>query len=455
VSKARSYFVCNNCGSRQPKWLGRCPDCGQWDCFVEQQTDLSVDLHRPQVPLEDSGPVQLSEVTETDDGSQRFASDFTELDRVLGGGLVAGSTVLLGGPPGVGKSTLLLHLAGGLGRTGVEIMYVTSEESVNQIRMRADRLGITCKTLWIDAQTNLEIILNHVRDRRPAVVMIDSIQLVYKPSLPAAPGSVSQMRQCATELVWLAKSTGTVVAMVGHVTKQGMIAGPRILEHIVDVVLYFEGDRHHAHRLVRAVKNRFGSTNELGIFEMTDAGLREISDPVGLFLHREYPLRPGRVILAASEGTRILLVEVQALTAPSVPGTVRRKGTGVDSNRLAMILAVLQRHCGLKLANKDVFVNVVGGVKVAEPAADLAAALAVASVQTGKTLPAETAVFGELGLLGEIRAVAFAEQRISEATRYKFKRAVVPATSLAEIKSDNQIRIHGCYHLQDAIKLLE
>jgi DNA repair protein RadA/Sms len=457
MAKTQFFFVCSSCGSKQLKWLGRCPDCGEWDSLSEQQqSDLGADLHRPHVPLEDRGPVKLSDL-DGDDQAQadRFACGFSELDRVLGGGLVSGATVLLGGSPGIGKSTLLLHLAGVLGNAGFEVMYVTSEESAGQIRMRAERLGICHKNIWIDAQTNLEIILNHIRDKKPTVVMIDSVQMVYKPSLPAAPGSVSQLRQCGTELVWLAKSTGIAVILVGHVTKQGMIAGPKILEHIVDVVLYFEGDRHQTYRLIRAVKNRYGSTNELGIFEMSDTGLQEISDPLGLFLHPEFPQRPGRVILAASEGSRILLVEVQALTATSVPGMVRRRGTGVDAKRLLMILAVLERQCGMKLASRDVFVNIVGGVKVTEPAADLAIALAVAGTHTGKKLPADMAVFGELGLLGEIRPVSLAAQRTAEVARHRFKAVITSGADSLEAAANDKIGIHKCYHLQEAIMRLE
>jgi len=456
MSKKQSYFVCGNCGARQPKWLGRCPECQEWNTFAEHQTDFSVDLHRPEIPLESPDPQELSEIRQTSGTTAvRARTGFGELDRVLGGGLVGGSAVLLGGAPGIGKSTLLLHLAGVIGRTGQKVMYVTSEESLGQIRLRAERLGIDSKNVWIDAQTNLEIILNHIRKYRPAVVMIDSVQLIYKPGLPATPGSVSQMRQCGTELVWLAKATGVVVVLVGHITKQGMIAGPKILEHIVDVVLYFEGDRNYAYRLLRAIKNRFGSANELGIFEMTEHGLREIADPGGLFLQREYPLRPGRVTLAASEGSRILLVEVQALTATSLPGLVKRKAAGVGTNRLAMILAILERHGGLKLGNKDVFINIVGGVKVAEPAADLAVALAVAGVHFGKILPEGIVAFGELGLLGEIRPVTLADQRIAEAQRHGFKEIVTAGPRTGDGKADGKIKIHRCYHLQDALKLLQ
>jgi DNA repair protein RadA/Sms len=295
MAKAKTFFVCSNCGSRQLKWQGKCPDCGQRDTFSEEKlAGLSDDLHRPSMPLESSQPVSLAadiDQFRTDEGL-RFTSGLSEFDRVLGGGMVAGATILLGGPPGIGKSTLLLQSAQGIADTGRTVMYITSEESAGQVKMRAGRLGLTGDRILVDAQTNLEVILNHIRESKPDVVMIDSVQLTYKPTLPAAPGSVSQLRQCGTELVWLAKSTGVTVILVGHITKEGTIAGPKILEHIVDVVLYFEGDHHHSHRLIRAAKNRFGATNELGIFEMGDRGLSEISDPAGLFLEEGYSSAP-------------------------------------------------------------------------------------------------------------------------------------------------------------------
>jgi DNA repair protein RadA/Sms len=349
---------------------------------------------------------------------------------------------------------MLIQAAQGIADTGRTVMYVTSEESPGQIKMRAGRLGISGERVIVDAQTNLEVILNHIREIKPAVVMIDSVQLIYKPTLPAAPGSVSQLRQCGTELVWLAKSTGTTVVLVGHVTKQGTIAGPKILEHIVDVVLYFEGDYHQSHRLIRAAKNRFGATNELGIFEMSDRGLVEITDPAGLFLQRGYSQRPGSVILSASEGTRILLVEVQGLTAPAAPGMTRRKATGVDANRLAMILAVLERHVRLKLSTKDVFVNVVGGVKVNEPAADLGIALAVAGAYTSKTLPQGTAVFGELGLSGELRPVPFGENRINEAIRLGLTRLVFPTGTAIRSTKFEDSQIIPCQNLSQVMELM-
>ena len=456
MAKRQTCFVCNNCGSRQLKWSGRCPDCGEWNSLTEEQTQpFSDDLHRPEAVLDTSEPIELTNIDDVsaEDG-ERWPSGIAELDRVLGGGLVRGATVLLGGMPGIGKSTLLLHLAGAMGKTGRNVMYITSEESLGQIRLRAERLGIGKKSVWIDAQTNLEVIINHIRKMQPAVVVVDSIQMVYKPNVPAAPGSVSQLRQCGTELVWLAKSLGVAVILVGHVTKQGIIAGPRILEHIVDVVLHFEGDRYYAHRLIRAVKNRFGSTNELAIFEMTDTGLIEVADPLAIFLQQDYPVRPGRVILAASEGSRILLVEVQALTAPSIPGMVRRKATAVSSRRLAMIVAVLERHGHVKLGNRDVFVNVVGGVKVSEPAADLAIAAAIAGAEWDKQLPDDVAVFGELGLLGEIRPVPFADQRIAEVQRHGFN-GVVTADMKLKLSKRKGFNIHRCRHLQDVLNLLQ
>ena len=323
------------------KWMGNVPtaDMGQFD--QEKIQGPQRRFHRPMVPVDMSKPVNLADDVEKfqSDEGLRYTTGLGEFDRVLGGGLVDGATILLGGPPGIGKSTMLIQAAQGIADTGRTVMYVTSEESPSQIKMRASRIGITA-TASSSCPNQSRSYPHHIRRIKPAVVMIDSVQLIYKPTLPAAPGSVSQLRQCGTELVWLAKSTGTTVVLVGHVTKQGTIAGPKILEHIVDVVLYFEGDYHQRHRLIRAAKNRFGATNELGIFEMSDRGLIEITDPAGLFLQRGYSQRPGSVILSAGEGTRILLVEVQGLTAPAAPGMTRRKATGVDANRLAMILAI-------------------------------------------------------------------------------------------------------------------
>jgi DNA repair protein RadA/Sms len=458
MAKTKTYYVCRECGSRQLKWQGKCPDCGQWDSFEEEKIQgLSDDLHRPMVPVETGKPVSLADDVEKfrSEEGQRYTTGLGEFDRVLGGGLVDGATILLGGPPGIGKSTMLLQAAQGIADTGRTVMYVTSEESPGQIKMRAGRFGISGERVIVDAQTNLEVILNHIREIKPAVVMIDSVQLIYKPTLPAAPGSVSQLRQCGTELVWLAKSTGTTVVLVGHVTKEGTIAGPKILEHIVDVVLYFEGDYHQSHRLIRAAKNRFGATNELGIFEMSDRGLVEITDPAGLFLQKGYPQRPGSVILSASEGTRILLVEVQGLTAPAAPGMTRRKATGVESNRLAMILAVLERHARLKLSTKDVFVNVVGGVKVSEPAADLGIALAVAGAYTNKMLPKGTAVFGELGLSGELRPVPFGENRINEAIRLGLTQIIFPTGTVIRSTKFDDSQIIPCQNLSQVMELMQ
>jgi DNA repair protein RadA/Sms len=458
VGKTKVYYVCRECGSRQLKWVGKCPDCGQWDSFEEERIEgVSEDLHRPMTPLETGKPVSLAEDIDKfrSEEGKRYSSGLTEFDRVLGGGLVDGATILLGGPPGIGKSTLILQSAQGIADTGRTVMYVTSEESSGQIKMRAGRLGLSGERIIVDAQTNLEVILNHIREIKPAVVMIDSVQLIYKPTLAAAPGSVSQLRQCGTELVWLAKSTGTTVILVGHITKEGTIAGPKILEHIVDVVLYFEGDHHHSHRLIRAAKNRFGATNELGIFEMSSEGLLEIADPAGLFLQDALPQRMGSVILSASEGTRVLLVEVQGLTAPAAPGMTRRKATGVEGNRLAMILAVLERHGRLKLSTKDVFVNVVGGVKVSEPAADLAIALAVAGAFSNKTLPTGTAVFGELGLSGELRPVPFGENRVNEALRLGLNRVILPAQTARINGKFDDSQIIPCQNLHQVLEWLQ
>ncbi len=368
----------------------------------------------------------------------RVSTGVGELDRVLGGGLVAGSAVLIGGDPGIGKSTLLLQAASKMAGGGVRVLYVSSEESAEQVRLRAGRVAPpehrrgtaeratdASRELWALADTNLARIVEQVRRVRPSVVVIDSIQMIYKADLDASPGSIAQLRRCCTELVYLAKVSGVAIVLVGHVTKDGALAGPRLLEHLVDAVLYFEGDRHHAHRVVRAVKNRFGTTLEVGLFEMTGEGLREVKDGAGALASSEKPT-PGSVVCPVMTGSRCLLVEVQALTATGFPGVVKRKTSGVDASRVAMLIAVLEQHGGLRLSDRDVFASAVGGVRVVEPAADLALALAIAGAQFKKALGKGTAVVGEVGLGGEVRAVSQMEARVREAVRLGYRRVVGP-----------------------------
>src|SRR4051794_17593459 len=456
MAKTRTQFLCNSCGSVHPKWMGKCPDCGTWDGLQEYKPPTP-DARKPHGSARGidaatgdiargGEPVTVLEIDEAE--SPRLPTGIGEFDRILGGGIVPGSAILVGGEPGIGKSTLLLQVAHELSRsTGVspvsgtaghgrdaratadtKILYVTSEESARQVAMRASRLGVRSPNLLVLAETNVERIIIQINRTQPAVVIVDSIQMIYKPDVPAAPGSVTQLRDCCMDLVYLAKASGIAVIFVGHVTKAGTLAGPKIIEHIVDTVVYFEGDRFHSHRVVRCVKNRFGSTHEVGLFEMTGEGLKEITDPGKLFVEQYGDAGPpsGSVITAAMQGTRVLLVEVQALTASSVIGAARRKVSGVIADRVGMIIAVLEKRAEMRLAADDVFVNVAGGVKVVEPAIDLAVALAIASAHSNRPVPAGTLAVGELGLGGEVRSVPQLETRLREGARLGIAQAIVP-----------------------------
>jgi DNA repair protein RadA/Sms len=437
MAKTRSQFLCNHCGSLHLKWLGKCPDCGTWDS-LESFTPPTADPRAAarDAARGDSGTLHGAEampIGEIDEAqTPRLTSGIAEFDRVLGGGLVAGSVVLVGGEPGIGKSTLLLQVAQEIssGKNGkpAKVLYVTSEESAKQTALRAARLGVKSRDLLVLAETNVERIVHQIAKHNPAVAVVDSIQMIYKPNLPAAPGSITQLRDACMDLVYLAKSSGTSIILVGHVTKAGTLAGPKVIEHIVDTVAYFEGDRFHSHRIVRCVKNRFGSTHEVGLFEMTGQGLTEVTDPGKLFIEQYGPggQPSGSVITAAMQGSRVLLIEVQALTASSVIGAAKRKTSGVSADRVAMIIAVLEKRAEMRLAADDVFVNVAGGVKAQEPAVDLAIALAIASAHINRPLPPGTMAVGELGLGGEIRSVPQIELRLREAARLGVGHAIVP-----------------------------
>jgi DNA repair protein RadA/Sms len=430
MAKARLQFLCNSCGSVHPKWMGKCPDCGTWDSLQEYKAPAA-DSRRAATATGDvahaAEALRLDEIDHDD--APRTASGIGEFDRVVGGGVVPGSAILVGGEPGIGKSTLLLQVANALASKGGDsVLYVTSEESARQTKLRASRLSLGAQRLLVLAETNVERIINQIHRVKPSVVVIDSIQMIYKPDIPAAPGSVTQLRDCCMDLVYLAKLSGTAVVFVGHVTKAGTLAGPKIIEHIVDTVVYFEGDRFHSHRIVRCFKNRFGSTHEVGLFEMTGAGLKEVTDPGNLFME-QYGAggQPsGSVITAAMQGSRVLLVEVQALTASSILGAAKRKVSGVSSDRVAMIIAVLEKRAEMRLAAEDIFVNIAGGVKVPEPAVDLAIALAIASAHTNRPLSPGAFALGELGLGGEIRTVPQLELRLREASRLGLAHAIVP-----------------------------
>lgn len=447
--------------------MGKCPDCGQWNTLEEYRAPAAgadKDHHRGSAPTVDAAAapeaVPIGEVEELT--HSRMPTGIGEFDRVLGGGgngngetgspagIVPGSVVLLGGDPGIGKSTLLLQAAHRLAQAGRRVLYVTSEESARQTRLRAQRLGAIAEGLLVLADTNLARIIEQVRRTDPAVVVIDSIQMIYKGDLPAAPGSVTQLRSCCQELVYLAKASGVAVMLVGHVTKEGQLAGPRLLEHMVDSVLYFEGDRYHNHRIVRAIKNRFGTTLEVGLFEMSDDGLREVADGSGL-LASEYRAMAGSVVCPVLQGSRCLLVEIQALTATGFLGAAKRKVSGLDANRLAMLIAVLEKRGGLRLADQDVFTSAVGGMKVVEPAADLPVALAIAGAHLNRQLPAGTCAMGEIGLGGELRSVQSMNQRINEATRLGFTRIICPPT---RAKAPEGCVVHQVQGVSQAIEIL-
>ncbi|MGD9848775.1 MAG: DNA repair protein RadA, partial [Desulfuromonas sp.] len=421
----RSLYCCSQCGYQSPKWLGRCPDCQAWNTLIEEQIPASNGgaAHRP-VTGPAAAALRLTEIASTHQLRQRSGID--ELDRVLGGGIVPGAFTLLGGDPGIGKSTLILQAVGRLARQA-PALYVTAEESCLQVKLRAERLQVDADQLYLLAETALELIFEKADSLKPAVLVIDSIQTIYSTALESAPGSVSQVRDCAGRLMQWAKSSGIPTFIVGHVTKDGSIAGPRVLEHMVDTVLYFEGDPGHPYRILRAVKNRFGSTNEIGVFEMRESGLREVHNPSELFLAERAEEAAGSVVIPALEGSRPILVELQALVSSAPYGTARRTAMGIDHNRVSLLVAVLEKKAGLSLLSHDIFVNVAGGVKLDEPAADLAILAALASSHLNRVVPGRTLVFGEAGLAGELRAVSRPELRIQEAARLGFSRCLLPA----------------------------
>jgi DNA repair protein RadA/Sms len=428
-AKARTVYICQQCGARQAKWAGRCPDCGAWNSLVEtveRPEPAAAALRRGSAGPGGSQALALPRIPTADQSRLRLAMD--EFNRVLGGGIVPGSVVLMGGDPGIGKSTLLLQVCGAVARDAGTVLYVAAEESAQQVKLRADRLGINAERLLILPETDLATILGHLEADPPVLAVVDSIQSVATDDLSASAGSVSQVRECAQRLVHLAKQRHVPIFLVGHVTKEGAVAGPRVLEHMVDVVLYLEGERVSSYRILRGVKNRFGSTDEIGLFEMSDAGLTEVADSAALFFAGHSGPAPGTVAAVTTEGTRPLLVEVQGLAAPTSFGLPRRSANGFDVNRLYLLLAVLSRRAGVPLGSQDVYVNVVGGVRLTEPAADLAVTLAVASSLRDQAVPEDMAVAGEVGLSGELRPVRQLERRRAEAERLGFKRLLVPAS---------------------------
>ena len=449
MPKIKTFYQCQACGYSSPKWLGKCPDCGAWNTMVEERSSSGGRMST-HTAFARSGPQPLSSVT--GGKGKRMSTGIAELDRVLGGGVVEGSVILVGGDPGIGKSTLLIQAGARLSEGAGKVLYVSGEESPEQIKLRAERLSINSENIILLPETNLEEIIATAASLLPGVVVIDSIQTMYAEELSSAPGSVGQVRECAAKLMSFAKKSGVPLFIIGHVTKEGAIAGPRVLEHIVDTVLYFEGDRGHAYRILRTVKNRFGSTNEIGVFEMTDAGLLAIENPSELFLSERPHNVSGSTVVASMEGTRPLLIELQALVSPTTFGMPRRTSMGVDFNRVNLLVAVLEKIAGLHLGGMDIFINVVGGIKIIEPAVDLGVVAAIASSLREIPIHPRTVLCGEMGLAGEVRAVAQVEARIREAAKIGFERAVLPKTNKARLKETFGLEIIEVNNVEDLLE---
>jgi DNA repair protein RadA/Sms len=458
MTKPRTVFACQECGSQSAKWLGRCPDCGAWNSLVEERADESGGApaggHR--YAVNGGAPARLYAEIEIEQHA-RLSTGIDEFDRVLGGGVVPGSLVLLGGEPGIGKSTLLLQAAANMARAIGPVLYSSGEESEHQIKSRGERLAVGKAPLYLLAETCLERILDEIGRLKPALVVVDSIQTVFSLKFQSAPGSIGQVREAATQLLFAAKGQNVPTFLVGHVTKDGSLAGPKTLEHVVDTVLYFEGERHHSHRVVRAVKNRFGAVNELGVFEMTAGGLRPVPNPSKLFLAERPSNAPGSAVLCSVEGSRPILVEFQALVSSSSYGTARRMASGIDQQRLSLLLAVLEKRAGLNLLGDDVFVNIAGGMTVDEPDSDLGVLAAIASSVRNRVVPATTAMFGEVGLAGEVRAVTQATLRVREAAQMGFARCIVPEANIDPADRSaiaGQCELVGVRTVQDALDAL-
>ena len=444
--KAKTKYVCTACGYESAKWMGRCPGCDGWNT-LEEEIVRSEKTTRSASSLS-AKPTNLSQVDVTD--YSRLTCGISELDRVLGGGIVRGSLVLVGGDPGIGKSTLLLQLATRLDKQAT-LFYVSGEESEKQLKMRSDRLCEEAPDFMVLSETDITIISKTLQDIHPDILIVDSIQTMYHPDISSAPGSVSQVRETTLTLMRYAKETGTAVFIVGHVTKDGAIAGPKVLEHMVDCVLYFEGERNHSYRILRAVKNRFGSTNEIGVFEMTDHGLCEVANPSMMLLEGRPDDAPGSAVVCTLEGTRPMLAEIQALVSPTSFGVPRRMATGIDYNRVNLMIAVLEKRVGLNLQNQDAYVNIIGGIRLDEPAADLALALAIASAFRNKSIDKSVVAIGEVGLTGELRAVNQIERRIAEAKKLGFKACLIPQANTKNLKTPQGIKLLPAKNLTEAL----
>lgn len=452
-SKKSTVFFCQNCGFESAKWMGQCPGCREWNTFVEEQVSTAaLKKNGTQGSTARQKPAVLSEITmEKED---RISTGMQELDRVLGGGVVAGSLTLVGGDPGIGKSTLLLQVCRNFSDAGAKVLYISGEESLKQIKMRAGRIGSFNDNLLLLCETNLSLIEDTIRSQKPQIVIIDSIQTMYSEDVSAAPGSVSQVRESTALFLQLAKGLGVSIFIVGHVTKEGTVAGPRVLEHMVDTVLYFEGDRYASYRILRSVKNRFGSTNEIGVFEMREEGLAEVRNPSEYMLSGRPKDACGCVVACTVEGTRPLMVEMQALVCHSNFGIPRRQATGVDFNRVNLLMAVLEKRLGLQMSGCDAYVNLAGGIRIQEPAVDLGMVMAIVSSFKNRPVDESTVVFGEVGLSGEVRAVSLAEQRLQEAVKLGFTTCVMPRANADMLKNTKSIKVIGVSNVQEAIELI-
>ena len=453
MKKLETIFACQNCGHQSRKWLGKCPECGEWNSLVEERAkNTKKGAGRGGFKMREVAAVAYSEIESQDE--TRVSSGVTEFDRVLGGGIVPGTLCLIGGDPGIGKSTLLLQVADQLSANEGAVLYVSGEESERQIKLRGERLGIKAKNLYLLPETNLENIFHEVDRLNPIAIVVDSIQTVFSAMIESAPGSVSQVREAAHQFLLLAKNRTIPIFLIGHITKDGSIAGPKALEHVVDTVLYFEGERHHNHRIVRAVKNRFGAANEIGIFEMTGSGLVPVANPSQMFLQERPQNVAGSVVMACMEGTRPLLVEIQALVSKTKYGNGRRMTQGVDQNRVALLMAMLERRVGVELLSDDVFVNIAGGLEVDEPAVDLGVVAALASSFRNAPIDPHTAVFGELGLTGEVRGTTQAVARAREAQALGFKTLIMPSSNTAGLERMLGLRAVGVRSVEDALEAL-
>lgn len=452
MAKKKTKFCCQSCGYESPKWLGRCPGCGEWNTFVEEievMTKSRGVFQHSEAISQKAVPIISIETQE----EQRVQTSMVELNRVLGGGIVPGSLVLIGGDPGIGKSTLLMQLSAELSNNGHRVLYISGEESLKQTRLRATRIGVQSNELFIYAETDLELIRHSIEEVQPKFIIVDSIQTVHHPEVTSAPGSVSQVRECTSELMRIAKTKGIATFLVGHVTKEGQIAGPRILEHMVDTVLYFEGERHHTYRILRSHKNRFGSTNEIAIFEMIHTGLKEVLNPSELFLEERSHGAAGSTVVASMEGTRPILVEIQSLVTPTSFNYPKRMATGVDQNRVQLLMAVLEKRMGMLLQAQDAYIKVAGGVKLDEPAIDLAVLTSIVSSFRNQPVQVTDVYIGEVGLTGEVRRVSRIEQRVHEAAKLGFKRAIIPASNLGGWEYPKDIEVIGVQTINEALRV--